>query len=130
MNMDALSTVAERHDKLMEELGKRLNEGVDETRVAAYNEAVERKESDATLKEKWPDLVELAQKQMKFSEAISVKDVEIEVEPMDKGEFIKAVLKGKPDVAYGLFALFSPLFAEEKKEEEADDFSELDEIMK
>ena len=129
LNMDALGEVAERHNKLMQELGKRLNEGVYETRANEYNEAVNRGESDEVLKAKYPDLVELAQKQARFSESISTKDVEVDMELMDRKEFTKALIKNNPNVKYGLFALFTPLYLEEKKEDKADDFSELDELL-
>jgi hypothetical protein len=128
LNMDALGEVAEKYNKLMQELGKRLNEGVDEARANEYNSAVEKGESDEVLRTKYPDLVELAQKQARFSESISAKDVEVEVELMDRKEFTKAIIKANPNVKYGLFALFTPLFTEEEKKDE--DFSELDEIMK
>lgn len=127
LNMDALGEVAERHNKLMQELGKRLNEGIDEARANEYNAAVEKGESDEILRAKYPDLVELAQKQARFSESISAKDIEVEVELMDRKEFTKSIIKANPNVKYGLFALFTPLFTEEEKKDE--DFSELDEIM-
>jgi hypothetical protein len=130
LNMDALGEVAEKHKKLMEELNKRLNAGVDETRINAYNAAVEKGESEEYLKANYADLVELAQKQQKFSESISAKDVDVDVELMDRKEFTKAIIKGNPNIKYGLFALFAPLFAEEKKVADTEDYSELDELMK
>ena len=74
--------------------------------------------------------MELAQKQARFSESISTKDVEVDVELMDRKEFTKAIIKNNPNVKYGLLALFTPLYLEEKKEDKAEDFSELDELMK
>ena len=129
-NMSELEKVTESHNKLMQELGKRLYDGVGEAEAKKYNELVESGASNEELIAKYPTVFERAEKQRKVEISLQNKDVEIELEKVDRNAFIKAVLKGKPSVAYGLFALFTPMFEDEKKEDKAEDFSELDELMK
>jgi hypothetical protein len=75
------------------------------------------------------DLWELLQKQNKVEASLLNKDVEVELTEIDRKTFIKAVLKGKPDIAMAEFDLFADMYVAEEKEETAEDFSELDELL-
>lgn len=138
-NMVALSAPYEHYKKLMEELGKRLYNGVDEEKIQKFNTAMnlaskaENIEKAVAIqkatKTEYPDIYELLQKQNKVEASLLNKDVEVELNEIDRKTFIKAILKGKPDIPMAQFDLFSDMYVSEEKEEVAEDFSELDELM-
>lgn len=138
-NMVALSAPFEHHQKLMQELGKRLYNGVDEERIQKFNtmlmmfnraEGKGKMDIAKSIKETdSADLWELLQKQNKVEASLLNKDVEVELNEIDRKTFIKAILKGKPDIAMAEFDLFADMYVAEEKEETAEDFSELDELL-
>ena len=138
-NMVALSAPYEHHQKLMQELGKRLYNGVDEDKIQKFNtamglagkaESIEKAVAiQKATKAEFPDIYDLLQKQNKVEASLLNKDVEVELNEIDRKTFIKAILKGKPDIAMAEFDLFADMYVAEEKEETAEDFSELDELM-
>lgn len=141
-NIVALSAPYEQYDKLMKELGKRLYEGIDQEEIQKFNtllaaaskaqDAAKAVELHKAIKSEYAELYELFIKQNKVDASLRDKDIAVELTEVDKKEFIKAVLKAKPEVSIAEFELFAPMFVEEteKKEEPAEDFSELDELLK
>lgn len=127
-NFVNLSKVAEHYQKLMEEMGKRLFEGVDKQKVEDYN-AMAQKASADEMKAAFPDLFALVSKQNTVDASLQSKEIEVELTPVDKKEFVKGVLKGKPSLATAVFDFFEPMYKEEEKVENTD-FSELDELLK
>lgn len=138
-NMYAFLPIKENAQKLLEELNKRLFEGVSKEDIDAYNsiqvmidgaQSQEKKVSYIKVrKEKYPQIYELVIKQNKMIEALLNKDVDVEVSEMDKKVFIKAILKGNPNIPTAEFDLFDAMFVAEEKKETETDFSELDELM-
>ena len=129
-NFVSLGKVAEHYQKLMEELSKRLYEGIDDSMKSDYNEMA-KKATAEELEAAFPKLFKLVQKQNAIDASLRSKDVGVELALVDKKEFVKGVLKGKPSLATVVFDLFEPMFKEEeKKEDEKVDFSELDALLK
>lgn len=127
-NFLELGKVVEPYTKMVEELGKRLFDGIDEQTIRDYNALSQKAERDA-VKAAFPELYELVQKQNKVDAALRAKEIEVELVEVDKKEFVKGILKAKPTIANIVFDLFEPMFKEEKKAETTD-FSELDDLMK
>lgn len=140
-NMVALSVPYEHHQKLMQELGKRLYNGTDEEKIQKFNSMLSLASKAETLekrlaihkaiKAEFSEIWDLFQKQNNVENSLLNKDVEVELNEIDKKAFVKAILKGKPDIAMAGFGLFDTMFvadAEEKKNKETD-FSELDELL-
>lgn len=138
-NMVAFSAPYEQHKKLMEELGKRLYDGVDEEKINKFNkvlmfinksEGMNKIDAIKAIKEtEYADLYELFMKQKKVESSLFDKEVEVEMNEVDRKTFIKAILKGSPNIPTAEFDLFEPMFIAEEKKETETDFSELDELM-
>ena len=125
-NFMALGKVAEGYQKMLEEMNKRLLEGISQELLKEYNENTQTM-TEEELEKAYPAICPIAKKQKKVTEAIFDKEVEIELTEVDKSEFVKGVMKGTPKLTAGILDNFEMMFKEEKKE---DDFSELDELMK
>lgn len=138
-NYAELGKVAESYESLMKELGKRLYEGKEQDELQKFNDALrdarklpeveKRAVAIEAVKDEYPELFELLVKQMNVEASLRNKDISIEVEPIDRKAFTKAILKAKPDIEQGIFEFFEPFYVEEKKVVE-NDFSELDELLK
>lgn len=138
-NYAELGKVAESYESLMKELGKRLYEGKEQDELQKFNDALnearrheeieKRVAAVEAVKNEYPELFELLNKQMKVEASLKGKEISIEVEPIDRKAFTKAILKAKPDIEQGLFEFFEPFYIEEEKVVE-NDFSELDELLK
>lgn len=126
-NFMALGKVAENYQKMLEEMNKRLLDGIDEETLKAYNELAQTATNEE-LEKAYPTIYPIAKKQNKVSAAIFDKEVEIELAEIDRKEFSKGVMKGTPKLTAGVLDNFGIMFKGEEKKE--DDFSELDELMK
>lgn len=124
-NFMALGKEAEHYQKMLDEMNKRLLDGIDEETLKAYNELA-KDASNEELEKAYPTIYPIAKKQVKVGGAIFDKEVEIELTEVDKSEFVKGVMKGTPKLTAGILDNFGVMFKEEKKK---DDFSELDELM-
>lgn len=139
-NIAALSIPYEQLVKLLKELGKRLFEGKDEKEIDTFNKmlTLASKADDIakvaaihkSLEAEHPELYGLFKKQNEVRRTLLSKEVEVELYEVDKQTFIKAVLKGNPDVPVAEFDLFDTMFTKEAKEAKAENFSELDELLK
>lgn len=139
-NIVALSAPYEQAEKLLQELGKRLFDGKDEEEIRTFNNmlTLASKAEDITkvaaihksLENEHPELYGLFKKQNEVRRALLSKNVDVELAELDKQTFIKAVLKGDPNVPVAEFSIFEMMFAQEAKEAKAEDFSELDELLK
>lgn len=125
-NFMALGKVAEGYQKMLDEMNKRLLEGISEDILNEYNEKTKTM-TEEELEKAYPAICPIARKQKKVADAIFNKDIEIELNEVEKEAFVKAVMKGTPNLTVGILENFGIMFKEEKKE---DDFSELDELMK
>lgn len=124
-NFINLGKEAEQFQRLTQELNRRLFEGVDKKRIDEYNSAIKTASVDE-IKELYPDIYALVLKQKNIVDSLRSKDVEVELEAVDRKEFIKGIIKGKPDVAMGTLDMLASLFTNESKEA---DFGELDSLI-
>ena len=123
-NYMALGKEAEHCTKMVDELRKRLFDGVDEAELKEYGEKSQEM-NEAELEKAFPAIFPLAIKFNKVYASIYSKDVEVEITEVDKSEFVKGVTKGTPNLVAGILNNFEIMY---KKEE--DDFSELDDLLK
>lgn len=124
-NFMAFGKVAETYQKMIEEMNKRLLDGISEDARKEYNEKTQTM-TEEELEKEYPTIYPIAKKQVKVGGAIFDKEVEIELTEIDRKEFCKGVMKGTPKLTAGILDNFGIMFKEEKKE---DDFSELDALM-
>lgn len=140
-NFDKFRRVQEDYQKLAEELSKRIYEGTNDEKKNAFFEMVGKFEQERELakkiemekmmKDTYPDFYALYVKQIAVLTKMFTKEIEVDITEVDKDEFIKGVVKGKKDIpVHEIVEVFGPLFKEEEKVEETQDFSELDELLK
>jgi len=141
-NFEQLGKVAESYQSLNRELHKRLFDTESEEykkfepKVGAAQrlDGMARVKAFGIIKEEFPEMYETLERQIKTDAKLKEKEVSIEIEEVDRKDFTRAIIKGRPNVEQEIFDLFEPLFIEEKKEEVKEevkeDFSELDELLK
>lgn len=123
-NDGAIRRVVEDYKKMITEMQKRLYDGIERQTIKAFNKTIRESATKAELQ--YPELYALFEKQRGVDMSLRMKVVEIELELIDRESFIKAAILGKADIPQGAYAMFAPMFVEEKA---ADDFAELDELM-
>ena len=128
-NFMNLGKEVEHYNKMTSEMGKRLYDGVDKKQIEDYN-AMARKATAEEMEAAFPAIFPLVKKQNIVDASLREKQVEVELTPVDRKEFVKGVLKGNPKIATAVFDLFEPMFKAEPKEDAKEDFSELDALMK
>lgn len=139
-NMVALSVPYDYHNKLMGELGKRLYADIDVEDINKFNSMITlANKADSVEKtiavhrvveSKYPDIYKLLSKQVKVENYLLEREVEVDIDEIDRKAFIKAILQGKPDIKVSDFDLFNLMFTSEDNSSENLDFSELDELLK
>lgn len=123
-NFMVFNAEAEHCNKMIDELRKRLFEGVDEAAIKEYSEASQ-KMDEKELEKAFPAIYPLAIKFNKVYASICTKEVEVELTEIDKTEFVKGVMKGTPNLTANILDNFAIMYKQTE-----DDFSELDELMK
>ena len=137
-NYNAFRKVAEDFDKLREELSKRLYHGIDEKRKDDFFAIVEKyeRENDADKKAEYISIMEtyteiypIYEKHLIVLASLADKEVEVEINKVDKDKFVRGILKGNSgNNAFMIEYAFGFMFKDAEKKE--DDFSELDELLK
>lgn len=122
-NFMELGKIEEYCRKMVDELRKRMFEGVDGETIEAYN-AMAAEATEEEMQNAYPTLFPLVMKFNRLHSAIYAKQVEVELNEVDKAEFVKAVAMGTPNLTIGILNNFGVMFKEEKQE-----FAELDELM-
>ena len=123
-NFDILKAEVEKLEKMKAELAKRIYQGVDEKRLQAFFDAIQKNEDTA----EFSDLIPLRNKEIEVLVSLYNKAVDMDIKELDGKEFRKAVLKAQPTTKQAVFEVLTPLFKAEEKPE--DDFSELDALLK
>lgn len=123
-NDGAIRHVVEDYRKMITEMQRRLYDGIERQTINAFNKTI--RENAAQAEAQYPEVYALFEKQKAVDKSLRMKVVEIELEPINRESFIKAAILGKADIPQGAYAMFAPMFVEEKA---ADDFAELDELM-
>lgn len=138
-NFEQLSKVAESYRSLGTELHKRLFDTETEeykkfapkADAAQRLEGMEKVKALLIIKEEFPELFAIFERQAQVDANLRMKEVSVDLEEIDRKDFTRAIIKGEPNVKQEIFGLFEPMFiVEEKKEEVKEDFSELDELLK
>ena len=137
-NFEQLGKVAESYRSLATELHKRLfdTESEEYKKFAPKADAaqslvgIEKVKALVLVKEEFPELFAIYERQAQIDVNLRMKEVSIDIEEIDRKDFTRAIIKGEPKVKQEIFDLFEPMFIEEKKEEVKEDFSELDELLK
>lgn len=147
-NFNAFRKVADDFEALKKELHKRIYgdvEKMDEDERKRYTdfmsllekmgrtkEAEKVDELAKLAKDTYADLYAMREKEVKVLVSLLNKEIDVEVTPVDADEFCKGVIRGKKDTPiHEIRAVFSFMFKkEEKNEDEKEDFSELDDLLK
>ena len=129
-NIAALQTVAGQYNKLAEELHKRLFEGVNEARCEEYDRLIKKggKDAMAIIDTNYADIKALVIKKVNVLANLEAKEISLEIAPVERKAFVKAILKAQPKTPQVAFNILDPIFKEEPKEEV--DLTELDELLK
>lgn len=123
-NIASLETVARQKDALEMELHRRLFDGIPAERCKEYDRLMGSGDMETVDKE-YPDIKAAVARKVSAMEKILLKEVEVDIAPVDKAAFIKAVLKAQPTTPQAVFANLAPIFGEAEAET---DFSELDNL--
>lgn len=123
-NIAALEAVARQKNALEMELHKRLFEGVSIDRCKEYDKLMETGDIES-VDNYYSDIKAIVERKINAMEKVLAKEVEVDITPVDKASFVKAVLKAQPSTPQAVFASISLIFGEEDAET---DFSELDEL--
>lgn len=122
-NFMEFGKVEEYCRKIVDELRKRMFKEVDDETIGKYN-AMAANATEEEMAKAYPALYPLVMKFNRLHSAIYAKQVEVELNEVDKAEFVKAVAIGTPNLTVGILNHFGVMFKEEEQE-----FSELDELM-
>lgn len=133
-NSEELRKVADAYTALSTELHKRLfdTESEEYKKFVPKIDAARKIESNilrakalTLVKEEFPELYAIYERQAEVESTLRAKEVSIEIEEIDREAFVNAMSTGNPEIKVGAFGYLGPLFAEE-----TNDLSELDELLK
>lgn len=131
-NSDEVRKVSDEYKALVEELHKRLFDTKTEeykkfapkVDAAQRLDGMARIKAFAIIKEEFPEMYELLERQAKTDAKLREKEVSIELEEIDRKTFVQNITEGNPGVKIGAFDYLAPIFCEEPKE-----LTELDELL-
>lgn len=138
-NFDKLRKVQEDYQSLALELRKRLYEGKEEHRTEGFFELVMKYESETDAEKKkayrkemaegtYKDFCPIYDRHLALLDKLFNKEVEIELEKVDKKAFMKGLAKELKGLnLHSVLESFAPMFCEEQT---APDLSELDGLLK
>lgn len=138
-NSIALAAVHEQMDKVRDELRKRTLDGIGRERLEEYDNLVTKMNAlngqnkaamRAVINDNYADIVRA---QGIFAKALNKwleKDVEIEVVPLDRKEFIKALKESEQPFTPADIDVLSALFSDYKVPESTIDTEEIDNLIK
>lgn len=126
-NFDTLKNEVEKVEKMKSELAKRLYQDVKEERLRAFFDAVQKNDTELLEKE-YADILPLRAKEIEVIVSLFNKNVEMDIKEIDGKAFRKAVMKAQPETKAVTFEMLAPMFVAEEKQ--AEDFSELDDLLK
>lgn len=147
-NFEALRKINEEWETMTKELAKRLYGDVekmteDERKaystfmegIVAYERAIQGNDTSKAndLREAAKainvDMFKLYEKQIAVLNKLNRAEIEVDIKPVDKAKFSAGIIKSNDNwSAFGVDAIFNAMYA--KEDEVANDFSELDELLK
>jgi predicted transcriptional regulator len=125
-NQETIDEYVQKRASQKSELAKRLYQDVKEERLRAFFDAVQKNETELLEKE-YADILPLRAKEIEVIVSLFNKNVEMDIKEIDGKAFRKAVMKAQPETKAVTFEMLAPMFIAEKQ---AEDFSELDELLK
>ena len=130
-NLESLRKVVDDFENLKKELFKRIYgdiESMGENEKENLKDFFSMLSNNANVANTYPNLYKLRQKEVSVIVSLLNKDVEVDVEPVDKNLFVAGIIKGNKDAkVVDVVNVFAPLF--EPQDEKITDVSELDEFI-
>lgn len=134
----ALSAVNDQFIKVQEELRKRTIETIDKERLEAYDNLITKMKAldaqkqaaiNAVIKDNYADILKAQNTYVKALNKWLDKDVSLDLELIERGEFIKAVKESEQDITPANLDIISVLFKGEKKAEIKVDDAEIESLL-
>ena len=134
-----LAEVAGAYEKVKDELRKRTIEVIDKSRRAEYDElntkmqALEGRDRAAVhalILTNYKDVQKAIHTYSKALERWLDKDVQVELQQVDKKEFIRAIKAAEQTITPADMAMLSPLFVGYSEPKESVNVTDLDELLK
>lgn len=134
----ALSAVNDQFVKVQEELRKRTIETIDKERLEAYDNLITKMKAldaqkqaaiNAVIKDNYADVLKAQNTYVKALNKWLDKDVSLDLELIERGEFIKAMKESEQDITPANLDIISVLFKGEKKAEIKVDDAEIESLL-
>ena len=133
-----LSAVNDQFVKVQEELRKRTIETIDKERLEAYDnlitkmkalDAQKRAAVQAVINDNYADVIKAQNTYVKALNKWLDKDITLDLDLIERGEFIKAVKESEQDITPANLDIISVLFKGEKKAEIKVDDAEIESLL-
>ena len=134
----SLSAINDQFTKVQEELRKRTIEAIDKERLSAYDELVTKSKAldaqkraaiQAVINDNYADVIKAQNTFVKALNKWLDKEVSIDLELIERGEFVKALRESEQDITPANLDILSVLFKGEKKAEVKVDDAEIDSLL-
>ena len=135
----ALATIREQVAQVEKELRRRTIETIDNARLAEYDNLVTKMEAlngqhkaamQAVINDNFADVVKAQKAFIKAFNKWLEKDVDVEIETIDRKEFIKAVKESEQNITPATLDALAFLFDDYKAVSAEFDASEIDSLLK
>ena len=135
----ALATIREQVAQVEKELRRRTIETIDNARLAEYDNLVTKMEAlngqhkaamQAVINDNFADVVKAQKAFIKAFNKWLEKDVDVEIETIDRKEFIKAVKESEQNITPATLDALAFLFNDYKAVSAEFDASEIDSLLK
>lgn len=133
-----LSAIQEQFNKVQEELRKRTIETIDKDRLSAYDEIVtkmnalegmKRNAVQAVINDNYADVLKAQSAYIKALNRWLDKDTEVEIEQIDRKEFIKAMKESEQTITPANLDRLAPLFKDSKAISAEIDTEEIESLL-
>lgn len=134
----ALSAVNDQFIKVQEELRKRTIETIDKERLEAYDNLITKMKAldaqkqaaiNAVIKDNYADILKAQNTYVKALNKWLDKDITLDLDLIERGEFIKAMKESEQDITPANLDIISVLFKGEKKAEIKVDDEEIESLL-
>ena len=131
----ALSAIRDQVEKVEKELSRRTIETISKERLAEYDNLVTKMEAlngqhkaalQAVINDNFADVVKAQKAFIKAFNKWLEKDVDVEIETLDRNEFIKAMKESEQTITPAMVEALSFIFVDQKSSQVTIDASEID----
>lgn len=138
-NTLSLATINEQMGRVREELHRRTLDGIDRKRLEEYDNLITKMNAlsgqnksaiRAVINDKYADVVKAQNTFVKALNKWLDKDVDVEIETIDRKEFIKALKESEQPFTPADIDVLSALFSDYKVPESTIDTEEIDNLIK